>query len=70
MSIAGHTFVDTPHGRVCACGKRWADIACATRADSGKLHIAHTGALNDAEADEIAAERDRIWEAVQKVCAT
>jgi hypothetical protein len=70
MTIAGHTFHDTPHGRVCSgCAKRWDDIASATLEDLGKLDIAHTGALNAAEAAEIAAERDRIWEAVQKVCA-
>ena len=69
MSIAGHTFEDTPHGRVCGCGRRWSDIASTTDADVGKMDIAHSGALNKAEADEIAAERDRIWEALAKVCA-
>lgn len=68
--IAGHTFHDMPHGRVCSgCGRRWSDIASTTHDDVGKLDIAHTGALNGAEADEIEAERDRIWRAVQTVCA-
>ena len=70
MSIAGHSFVDTPHGRVCGCGRRWVDIASVTRDDIGKLDIAHSGALNGQEADEIDAERERLWLALQKVCAT
>ena len=68
--IAGHNFTDTAAGRVClGCGKRWTDITFATRANIGEVDIAHTGALNEQEADEITAERDRIWEAVSKVAA-
>ena len=37
--------------------------------DVGYLNIAHTGALTESEADEIAAERERIWQAVEKVAA-
>jgi hypothetical protein len=70
-TIAGHTFQDTPHGRVCAgCGKRWVDLACVTRADVGKPDIAHEGNLSGNEVDQIEVEKERIWQAVQKVCAT
>jgi hypothetical protein len=66
IQIAGHTFADTSAGRICACGKAWRDIASVTRADVGAFGIACHGALTDAEADQIAAERDRIWAAVQE----
>lgn len=66
--IAGHSFTDTPAGRVClGCGKRWADIAGTTLDDVGKPDIAHIGALSEQEANEIIAERDRIWSAVAEV---
>lgn len=66
--IAGHTFTDTPSGRVClGCGKRWTDIAPATRANIGEHGWAHHGELIEREADEIIAERERIWEAVATV---
>jgi hypothetical protein len=68
-TIAGHTFADTPAGRVCSCGKRWTDIASATRANIGEHGWAHHGELIEREADEITAEVARIWEAVSKVAA-
>ncbi len=65
--IAGHSFADAIGGRACtACGKLWVQIASATEDDIGQLGIAHTGALNDAELKQIAAERERIWAAVME----
>lgn len=65
--IAGHIFEDTPVGRICACGCYWRQIASASKADIGQLHIAHTGALNEVELNQILEERDRIWDAVSDV---
>ena len=61
MTIAGHSFNDTPQGRVCSCGRRWVDIMGVTRADIGKPHIAHVGNLNEREALECEAECERFW---------
>ena len=68
MTIAGHLFTDGPMGRACGCGMLWTQIAGATKDDVGRLGIAHTGALNEAELAEIVAERERIWRAVAETC--
>lgn len=60
--IAGHTFVDGPEGKKCACGKLWLDVAPASRADIGQAGWAHAGSLTEAEYNEIDRERERIWE--------
>lgn len=63
--IAGHDFEHTPGGRRCKlgeCRKLWADISYVTKDDIGKSGWAHTGALNQAEYDQIVAERDRLFE--------
>jgi hypothetical protein len=68
MNIAGHTFVDTPGGRCCTlCGRRWTSIASATEVDIGRDGIAHTGALNAAELNQIVAERERIYATIADV---
>jgi hypothetical protein len=61
--IAGHTFVEQRHGRVCECGCRWVNIAGVSREDVGKADIAHSGSLTEAEYEQIVAERMRAWEA-------
>jgi hypothetical protein len=62
MTIAGHTFTETPEGkRVCACGKSWIDVAPASRSDLGTAGWAHTGTLSESELYEIEQERERIW---------
>ena len=61
VTIAGHTFTETPEGRRCQCGCRWIDIA-GTQADQiGHPHIAHVGCLTTAEYVQIEAERERGW---------
>ena len=67
--IAGHIFRDTPHGRACSCGRRWADIASAGREDVGQPDIAHVGSLSEREVDEIQAEKLRVWETVVGVAS-
>lgn len=62
--IAGHVFHD--NGR-CSCGRRFADIAIAERADVGKPVYAHTGSLTETEYGEIVTERERIWSMVSGV---
>lgn len=69
-TIAGHTFVDMMHGRVCECGRRWDEISGATRADIGKPNIAHRGDLNESEYLEIEVERDRYWNALVGVASS
>lgn len=64
MTIAGHTFIDSPTGRACACGRLWVQIAGTRHDDIGKPHIAHIGDLNVAEFEQIEAERERIWSTV------
>jgi hypothetical protein len=60
--IAGHSFQETTHGRVCsACGKYYAEIGVVDIGDIGKTGIAHVGALTPREYDEIQRENDRIW---------
>ena len=62
-TIAGHTFVERPEGRACEnCGRKWIDVAGATKQDIDKPNIAHTGLLNEAELTQIEKERERIWE--------
>lgn len=68
MSIAGHTFVG--QWNRCSCDKRFSDISWATRANVGEMHIAHSGALNEREADEITAERERFWLALTDVAGS
>lgn len=62
--IAGHTFADTPNGKICHCGMRWDYILSARRENIGETGWAHVGALNDREYDEIEAARDKVWEAL------
>jgi len=62
--IAGHTFQDTPGGRSCYCGAKWADVLLARRNNIGELGWAHTGAMNESEYDSIETERDRVFGAV------
>lgn len=69
-TIAGHTFVDTPMGRMCSCGRRFVDICGTTKADRGKPNIAHHGNVNDTEIDEIDAENSRIWDALCGVASS
>ena len=62
MTIAGHTFIDTPEGRLCRdCGKLWVDVALAHKEDINHLGWAHQGALTEHEYQQIEAERDRLW---------
>jgi hypothetical protein len=69
-TIAGHTFVDTPTGRQCpGCGKYWIDVAPGAYMELGAMNIAHTGAMNEAERNQIRDELERIWVAVQKSVA-
>lgn len=66
MTIAGHTFTDTPGGRICDCGRRWLDVLAAREFwRSGETDIAHQGALNEAEVAELNAEVERIWAATK-----
>lgn len=67
--IAGHTFIDTMHGRICECGRRWADIASVTRDDIGKPDIAHEGSLTENEYNSIIDERNRCWDALVGVAS-
>lgn len=59
--IAGHVFTDGPTGRVCICGKRWADLLTAREDAIGQSGWAHVGALSRPEYDQIVAERDRAY---------
>lgn len=62
MTTAGHTFLPDPFGRlVCTCGRRWIDIAGATRDAIGHAGWAHIGALSASEYEEIAAAREAAW---------
>lgn len=62
--IAGHIFLDD--GR-CSCGRRFADISIAEKADIGKPVYCHSGSLNETEYNEIVRERERIWSMVYGV---
>lgn len=68
--VAGHTFVDTPRGEACSCGKRWIEDVLSQRERwrPGELGIAHsdggTIGLNDVEIASLHAKLDRIWGAV------
>lgn len=66
-TIAGHTFADTPSGLRCSCGKSRSDVLAARRSDIGQVGFAHTGALNEAEYQQIECERERVWAAVCQV---
>lgn len=72
--VASHAFgLDGTCGNVLAsgprmgrrCGRRFSDISSATREDLYKDGVACHGTLTPHELDEIEAERDRIWAAVQ-----
>jgi hypothetical protein len=76
MTIAGHTWTDTPRGRGCAtCSMLRRVLHQATPEDVGRLGWAHVGALNSSEYSEIIADRDeargveleRLWQAVQEI---
>jgi hypothetical protein len=65
MTIAGHDFTNSAGGRACqSCGLLWTRISGCRPEDIGELKLACTGALNQAEYDQIVAERERIWAAV------
>ena len=70
MIIAGHAF---NLAGWCACGRRWTQIRNVGRECVGLEGIAHTGALNEAEASQIAAAREaedaRIADAMAGVAA-
>lgn len=65
MTIAGHTFVEFPHGRACqSCGKTWISVLNDREFwRPGEIGIAHSGALNSAEVAQLEAEISRIWTA-------
>lgn len=66
--IAGHFFQETPTGRRCTCGKSWLDLVSVR--DQWELDaegVAHSGRLTVSELDQLLAEEDRIWSAVQAV---
>ena len=68
MTIAGHSFTNSAGGRVCeSCGVLWTRISGCSPEDIGELKLACTGALNQAEYDQIVAERERIWLTVGEV---
>jgi hypothetical protein len=69
--VAGHSFAWTNGVERCVCGRTWDQISECTVDDVGKLELAHVGALNNAELEQIwaykeekARQRDAIWEAV------
>lgn len=68
--IAGHSFDET--GR-CSCGRVWFDIRNAVEEEIGNSGIAHAGALNRVEFEQIKARRDaenaRIADAMKSVAA-
>ena len=58
MTIAGHTWTDTPAGRACAtCPMTRRALHQATPEDIGKVGWAHFGALTQDEYAQIAMER-------------
>lgn len=63
--IAGHSLVNTPHGRACEwCGRTWVSILNAREFWKVREHgIAHAGALVIHEVEELEAELARIWDA-------
>lgn len=65
MTIAGHSFIEMPHGRACqSCGKTW--IAVLNDREfwrPGEMGIAHSGGLNAFEVAQLEAEIARIWAA-------
>lgn len=61
MTIAGHVF--DIQGKWCTCGKKFVDISSVTAEEIGQPNLAHSGALNEKEFNEIRAEVDRLWKA-------
>jgi len=61
--IAGHYFQPSfwSLGKCSMCGRYLVDILGTSREDIGKLGIAHTGILNEAEYNQIEQERNRLW---------
>jgi hypothetical protein len=79
VMIAGHSFADTPMGRVCTspasdgriCCARWLVVRTADECDIGAtLGLAHVGTLNSLELEQIrtarAAEEAIAWSAVME----
>jgi hypothetical protein len=79
MMTAGHSFADTPMGRVCTsplsdgrlCCARWLVVREADECDIGTtLGLAHVGTLNSLELEQIrtarSAEEAAVWSAVQE----
>ena len=70
-TIAGHTFIDGPGGRVCKyCTRTW--IYLLDRRDQwvpGAPGLAHSGNLTSTEVDELNAEVDRIYACLIAVSA-
>ena len=75
MTIAGHTWTDTPAGKACAtCPMTRRRLHCATTEDIGKSGWAHIDPLTQTEHGEIVAdihaaeaEGEAIWAAVVSV---
>lgn len=59
-TAAGHTFKNG----VCDCGVRLADIQYVTKDDIGKTDIAHSGALQYYEVDQIQALVKKMSESI------
>lgn len=75
-NIAGHNFDAGPLGNHCSntrytdgvahpCGRNLVDILCASRDDIGKEGFACSGTLTETEYNQIEAERERIWKAME-----
>lgn len=62
-TIAGHTFVDGQ----CSCGRAWTDIMNIDMSFMHEAGYAHTGNLNEAEINQIIAEKARRGAVFQKI---
>lgn len=64
--IAGHSFLDQPHGRACEwCGRTWINLLDNRDLwKVGELDIAHSGALVGEEVKQLEAEVQRVWDLV------
>jgi len=60
--IAGHTFYETPSGRLCHCGMKWTMLLTATEDAISQPDWAHNGLLARFEYDQIKDERDKLWQ--------
>jgi hypothetical protein len=70
MWIAGHYFIETPHGRVCkTCGKLYVQVSIVEKSDIGKPGWAHNGNLYANEYEQIQRENERMWGHVVGVAA-